>query len=754
MTALDRLFVKLRFGALLIPVLLLLWLRPASLAVTMALALFLTAYNSIAWLAIAKKAVPRFARPMAVLLLMLDHLVVSGWILLFATPSSSLPSLLYALVAAEAIFRFDLWGGIGTSLFLTAGAILFQTSDLGLAISVRDAVLRAIPTVAVITGLGIAVRALNTEIRGTRRRLDQTEQLRNVLGELVGQLEVPRMLNTVVRCGIELLQMDSGAVVLLDEERGVFTLRAAVHFEEAVEGREVPAAEGIVGRVVRERGLVKMRRAPLFDLPDLNGGRYAQAVGSAILIEGKVFGVLHFQTRDAERRLTHWEEEALEVLAQQLAVALRNVRLFEETEKRARRLELLNQSIDQMNQKLFDPELLDVIATALTRNLGFAAAQVWLLEATDGALWRRAGHHLTANAPPMPPRVERGMSEIGQVAELRVPIVTNDPANHRQVSLNPWMAEEGIQAFAGFPLVVGDHLLGVLAVYHHRPLDRNTVELLTLFAQHAATAIQEAHLFHLATEQTARMTSLNTELQRANRHKAEFLANMSHELRTPLNSILGFSQLLLEGDGGDLTRDQRQDVDIITQNGRHLLTLINDLLDISKLEAGKAQLYRGEVEVEALIDECVESVRSLAKTKKLELDASVAEDVGRVFADGPKLKQVLLNLLGNAIKFTEAGSVRVVAERRGSDLLVSVRDTGIGVPAEDMERIFESFQQGESGMSGKYQGTGLGLAISRRLVEMHGGRIWVKSAPGQGSTFTFTIPQRALPEAIELSPAA
>jgi signal transduction histidine kinase len=754
MTALDRQLVRLRFVALAIPFGLLLWLPSASVTVTIVLAGLMAAYNGVAWLAIRRQAALRFSRPMAVLLLVLDHAVVSAWILLFATPSSSLPYLLYALVAAEAVFRFELWGGIGTSLFFTSGVILFQTSDLGLAISVRDSVLRAIPTVAVITGLGAAVRAMNTEIRGTRRRLDQTEQLRNVLGELVGQLDVSRMLNTVIRCGMELLQMDSGAIVLLDEDRGVFTLRAAVRLAGAVEGETVSVADGIVGRVVREKRFIMLAEPPLFDLAALNAAGYARAFGSPVLLEGKVYGVLHLQTKDDQRRLTRWEEEALEVLSQQLAVALRNFRLFEESEKRARRLELLNQSIDQMNQKLFEPELLDVVATTLTGNLGFAAAQVWLLEASDGALWRRASHHTTENPPPVPGRVERGMSEIGQVAELRVPIVTNDPANHRQVGLNPWMTEEGIQAFAGFPLVVSDQLLGVLAVYHRRPLDRNTIELLTLFAQHAATAIQEAHLFHLATEQTARLTALNVELQRANQHKAEFLANMSHELRTPLNSILGFSQLLLEGDGGALTGDQRQDVDIIAQNGQHLLALINDLLDISKLEAGKAQLHRGEVEVEPLILECVDSVSSLAKTKKLDLTAAVSAEVGRVFADGPKLKQVLLNLLGNAIKFTETGGVRVTAERQGAELRVSVRDTGIGVPAEDTERIFESFQQGQSGMTGKYQGTGLGLAISRQLVEMHGGKIWVKSTPGQGSTFTFTIPQRALPDAIDVSNAA
>src|SRR5205807_3080786 len=292
MTALDRQFVRLRFVALAIPFGLLLWLPSASVPITVVLAGLLGACNGVAALAIQKKAVPRFARPMAVLLLVLDHLVVSGWILLFATPSSSLPYLLYALVAAEAIFRFDLWGGIGTSLFLTSGIILFQTSDLGLAISVRDAVLRAIPTVVVITGLGAAVRAMNTEIRGTRRRLDQTEQLRNVLGELVGQLDVSRMLNTVIRCGMELLQMDSGAIVLLDEDRSVFTLRAAVRLTGAVEGDAISVADGIVGRVVREKRFVMLAEPPLFDLATLNAAGYARAFGSPVLLEGKVFGVL------------------------------------------------------------------------------------------------------------------------------------------------------------------------------------------------------------------------------------------------------------------------------------------------------------------------------------------------------------------------------------------------------------------------------------------------------------------------------
>src|SRR3989454_2820916 len=303
MTALDRQFVRLRFGAVAIPFGLLIWLNSASVPITIVLAGLLAAYNGVATLTIEKKAIPRFGRPMAVLLLVLDHVVITGWILLFASPSSSVPYLLYALVAAEAVFRFDLWGGIGTSLFFTSGIILFQTSDLGLAISVRDSILRAIPTVAVITGLGAAVRAMNIEIRGTRRRLDQTEQLRNGLGELVGQLDVSRMLYTVIRCGLEILQMDSGAIVLLDDERGVFTLRAAVHLPEAIEGTAISAGDGGVGRGVRERGFVSLGESPLFDLPALNNAGYSWVFGTPGLLEGKGSRVLHLQTRGNERRL-------------------------------------------------------------------------------------------------------------------------------------------------------------------------------------------------------------------------------------------------------------------------------------------------------------------------------------------------------------------------------------------------------------------------------------------------------------------
>jgi len=753
----DGYLVRLRFIFALIPPGLLGLIPSRSPLATAGLGAIMVGYNLIAALELRQGPGGRLRPWIAWLLLLLDHLTVSAWVVLFSGASSNAPYLLYAAVAAEAIFRFDLIGGLATGTFFSGGLVAFQLLHLGIDVPFGDAILRTVPTLAGCVGLGAAVRALNREIQDTRRRLDQTEQLRQVLNELVGELNLTQVLETVIRCGIRLLQMEGGAVALRLEPRGAFVIRALVDMPETMRYATVGTGHGIVSRVSRERRTIFITAQPFIDSPisDQDMVGYTTVVGTPILLEGTVVGVLNLNSTEHRRPLSDWEESALELLAQQLAAALRNVRLFDEAETRARRLVLLNHAIDRMNQRLFEPDLLDTIVERLTEEFDAAAAQLWLVEPSDGALWRRAAHHATGVAPPLPPRVRKGHTEIGQVAEQKVPVVTNEPDKHPHIEVAAWVRAEGIEAYAGFPLIVGDELLGVLAIYQRQPLDPNTVDLLTVFAQHAATAIEEAHLFHLATAQTARLEAVNAELNRANRHKAEFLANMSHELRTPLNSILGFSQLLLEGDGGALSPDQRQDVQVIVSNGQHLLALINDLLDISRLEAGRARLLRGELDVPALVSESVEAVGSLAKTKGLALSHSVGDDLGIIYADRAKIKQVLLNLLGNAIKFTERGEVSLRVDRRGADLAFSVRDTGIGIPPEDRERIFEAFQQGRSSLSQKSQGTGLGLAISKQFVEMHGGRIWVESTPGAGSTFVFTIPPLPPSEIVPgLTPAA
>jgi signal transduction histidine kinase len=230
------------------------------------------------------------------------------------------------------------------------------------------------------------------------------------------------------------------------------------------------------------------------------------------------------------------------------------------------------------------------------------------------------------------------------------------------------------------------------------------------------------------------------ELETASRHKSEFLANMSHELRTPLNAIIGFSQVLRERMFGELNPKQAEYLDDILSSGNHLLSLINDVLDLSKVEAGQVELEVAPFSLHDALERGVVMVRERTVGRGLRVSLDLAPEVNLVTADERRIRQVVFNLLSNAVKFTpEGGSIVVATERRDGEVHVSVRDTGSGVAPEDRERIFEEFQQTEVGVRQR-EGTGLGLALSKRLVELHGGRIWVESEPDCGSRFVFTLP--------------
>ena len=236
---------------------------------------------------------------------------------------------------------------------------------------------------------------------------------------------------------------------------------------------------------------------------------------------------------------------------------------------------------------------------------------------------------------------------------------------------------------------------------------------------------------------------LYQQLEAASRHKSEFLANMSHELRTPLNSVIGFSEVLRDRMFGELNPKQAQYVDVILSSGRHLLSLINDILDLSKIEAGRLELEMASFDLPTAIQNTLTLVSDRAARHGISLNLTVDERVGAITADERKVKQVLLNLLSNAIKFTaEGGRVEVTAARSDGEVEIAVSDTGIGIAAEDQNVIFEEFRQAGSDCARKREGTGLGLALAKRFVGLHEGRIWVKSEVGKGSTFTFTIPVR------------
>jgi signal transduction histidine kinase len=285
------------------------------------------------------------------------------------------------------------------------------------------------------------------------------------------------------------------------------------------------------------------------------------------------------------------------------------------------------------------------------------------------------------------------------------------------------------------PLLRESHLLGALAV-HRSSLGEfapEVIDLLKTFAAQSALAIQNARLFREIEEK-------GRELATASRHKSEFLANMSHELRTPLNAIIGFSEVLSDRMFGEINDKQAEYLSDILESGRHLLSLINDILDLSKIEAGRMELETTDFDLPSAIESTLMLVRERAHRRAITLERTIDERLGVVRADERKVKQVLLNLLSNALKFTpEGGRIDVRAAARDDAVEISVTDTGVGIAPEDQEAVFEEFRQ-VGAAAKKVEGTGLGLAISRKFIELHGGRIWVNSHVGSGSTFSFTLP--------------
>jgi signal transduction histidine kinase len=297
----------------------------------------------------------------------------------------------------------------------------------------------------------------------------------------------------------------------------------------------------------------------------------------------------------------------------------------------------------------------------------------------------------------------------------------------------------GFRALLIVPLLGPDRIVGALVVRRRQPgeFQKSTVDLLQTFAAQSVQAIQNARLFSEIEEKSRQVTE-------ASQHKTQFLANMSHELRTPLNAIIGYTELMLDDTYGAPPERMRTVLERVQRNGRHLLDLINDVLDLSKIEAGQLTLALADYSVRDMLQSVYVAVEPLAAEKQLAIKLEIAPNLPKGHADERRLTQVLLNLVGNAIKFTDQGEVLIGASAADGWLLVHVRDTGPGIAPGDQVKIFEEFQQVDSSATKKRAGTGLGLSIAKRIVAMHGGRIWVKSEVGKGSTFGFSIPVTVL----------
>jgi signal transduction histidine kinase len=336
-------------------------------------------------------------------------------------------------------------------------------------------------------------------------------------------------------------------------------------------------------------------------------------------------------------------------------------------------------------------------------------------------------------------RIRAGEGAAGRAATSRAPVQIADTFDQRERStsrIRPLLNRLGYRSLLTVPLLREQKILGGLTVWRRQAgeFDPEVVNLLQTFATQSALAIHNAQLFR-------EIQAKGRELEAANRHKSEFLANVSHELRTPLNAVIGFSEVLLEKLFGELNDKQNEYVDDILSSGRHLLSLINDILDLSKIEAGHMELELTTFDLPNALDNALVLIRERASRHGVRLERVVDEQLGDFRGDERKIKQVLVNLLSNAVKFTpEGGKIQVRAGLDNGAVKISVSDTGIGIAPEHHETIFEEFRQVGSDYARKREGTGLGLTLTKKFVEMHGGRIWVESEPGKGSTFTFTLP--------------
>ena len=341
-----------------------------------------------------------------------------------------------------------------------------------------------------------------------------------------------------------------------------------------------------------------------------------------------------------------------------------------------------------------------------------------------------------------------GDAHIGPAATQRKPVQVPDIEKEPPAPVNEINLREGYRAVLIIPLLRPDHIVGALVVRRKAPgeFPQSTIDLLETFGDQSVVAIQNANLFHEIEEK-------GKQLAIASQHKSQFLANMSHELRTPLNAILGYTELILDSIYGEVPEKAQGVLKRVESNGRHLLGLINDVLDLSKIEAGQLTLSLTDYSMKDVLYSVFSAVEPLATEKKLNFKVDSPGELPKGHGDERRLTQVILNLVGNAIKFTDQGDVIIKASASNGSFTVQVKDTGPGISKTDQGKIFEEFQQADNSATKKKGGTGLGLSISRRIVEMHGGRLWVESEIGVGSVFQFTLPIEVLAQVQEKTQA-
>ena len=458
-----------------------------------------------------------------------------------------------------------------------------------------------------------------------------------------------------------------------------------------------------------------------------------------LLREGKPFGTMFLRRREV-RPFTDKQIALSTVFADQAAIAIENVRLFNETKEALEQQKASADVLGAISSSIADIKpVFDKILESCQRLFEGNLVGVTLATAHNMVeLAAYEGEHKeeTARMYPMPLSRETGTGwAILDQKVAHFPDV-------KEGSAPPHVVEgsrtTGFKSIVFAPMIFEGRGIGAIWVARRAPgpFSEKQVTLLKTFADQAVIAIQNSRLFREIQEKSA-------QLEIANKHKSDFLANMSHELRTPLNAIIGFSEVLSERMFGEINEKQADYLKDIHESGKHLLSLINDILDLSKIEAGRMDLEISTFDLPSALSNAMTLVRERAQRHGIQLALDVDSELGSFQADERKFKQIVLNLLSNAVKFTpDGGRVSVSAKKDTTHVEIAVQDTGIGIAPEDQAAVFEEFKQVGRDYTKKAEGTGLGLTLTKRFVELHGGEIRLESKLGKGSTFTISLPIR------------
>ena len=599
---------------------------------------------------------------------------------------------------------------------------------------------------------------LEQKVEARTRELTETLEQQTATGEVLRVIassptDLEPVLKAVIANAVRLAGAEQGHIRQYDGE----FLQMVVQFNESDDF--VRSIKGIPMRPTEESaaGRAFLTRRPVH-IPDILADpsyrgpalplQFRTVLAVPLLREGVSIGTISMW-RNEVAPFTERQIELVTRFADQAVIAIENVRLFKELE--AKNADL-GESLDQQTAT---GEILRVISGAQTDVQpvfeAIAANALRLCDATFSTIFRYDGAliHLEAlrNVSPEGTAAIREAfpMPVGRGGASARAILTQSIVHIADVREDPEYALQGVSQAAEFrsilavPMLHDGKPIGAITVAgpEARPFPDKQIALLKTFADQAVIAIENVRLFSEIQDKTQ-------QLEIANRHKSEFLANMSHELRTPLNAVIGFSEVLIEKMFGEINPKQEEYLQDILSSGKHLLSLINDILDLSKIEAGRMELEAQPFDLPAALDNALTLIKERAARNSIGLEVHVDPRIGEILADERKVKQVLLNLLSNAVKFTpEGGKIIMSAVMNGEAVAVSVADTGIGIAAEDQETVFEEFRQVGTDYARKREGTGLGLALARRLVELHGGKLSLQSELGKGSTFTFTISVRA-----------